>query len=155
MAVRLVRKADRKANKDWTVRQHTDSRGRSRGKGDHMMWAVCDAVGEELARVADDPPGRHVLARDPQLRGGLRGPPRERMDGPVISYRVVVSREDPWWTAVAYGEGLPPQGAATETRTIADLEDKIRDLIVLRTDPDLHMPYQEAVKNFDLDWDYP
>jgi hypothetical protein len=41
---------------------------------------------------------------------------------------VVVSREDPWWTAVAYGEGLPPHGAATETRTIADLEDKIREM---------------------------
>lgn len=76
------------------------------------------------------------------------------MDGPVTSFRVVVSREDPWWTAVAYGEGLPPHGAATETRTIADLEEKIRDLIVLRTDADLRMPYEEAVRNFDLDWSY-
>jgi hypothetical protein len=76
------------------------------------------------------------------------------MDGPVTSYRVVVSREDPWWTAVAYGEGLPPHGAATETRTIAGLEDKIRDLIVLRTDADLRMPYEEAARSFDLDWSY-
>jgi hypothetical protein len=76
------------------------------------------------------------------------------MDGPVTSYRVVVSREDPWWTAVAYGEGLPPHGAATETRTIADLDDKIRDLIVLRTDADLAMPYDEAVRSFDLDYAY-
>jgi hypothetical protein len=76
------------------------------------------------------------------------------MDGPVTSYRVVVSREDPWWTAVAYGEGLPPHGAATETRTIADLDDKIRDLIVLRTDADLRMPYDEAAHSFELDYTY-
>lgn len=76
------------------------------------------------------------------------------MDGPVTMYRVVVSREDPWWTAVAHGSGLPPHGAATETRTIADLEDKIRDLIVLRTDADLHMPYDEAVRSFDLEYTY-
>ena len=76
------------------------------------------------------------------------------MDGPVTTYRVVVSREDPWWTAVAHGPGLPPHGAATETRTIADLEDKIRDLIVLRTDADLHMPYDEAVRSFELDYSY-
>ena len=76
------------------------------------------------------------------------------MDGPVTSYRVVVSRENPWWTAVAYGEGLPPHGAATETRTIADLDAKIRDLIVLRTDADLRMPYGEAVRSFELDYTY-
>jgi hypothetical protein len=76
------------------------------------------------------------------------------VDGPVTTYRVVVSREDPWWVAVAYGEGLPPHGAATETRTISDLEEKLRDLIVLRTDADLHMPYDLAVKDFDLDWTY-
>jgi hypothetical protein len=76
------------------------------------------------------------------------------MDGPVTTYRVVVSREDPWWVAVAYGDGLPEHGAATETRTIASLEDKIRDLIVLRTDADLHMPYDEAVRSFDVKWDF-
>jgi hypothetical protein len=76
------------------------------------------------------------------------------MDGPVTTYRVVVSREDPWWTAVAQGPGLPPHGAATETRTIADLDDKIRDLIVLRTDADLHMPYDKAVRSFELDYNY-
>lgn len=72
----------------------------------------------------------------------------------MTTYRVVVWREDPWWVAVAYGEGLPPHGAATETRTISDLEEKLRDLIVLRTDADLHMPYDMAVKHFDLDWTY-
>jgi hypothetical protein len=76
------------------------------------------------------------------------------MDEPVTTYRVLVSREDPWWTAVAYGEGLPAHGAATETRTVADLEHKIRDLIVLRTDADLHMPYEEAARSFSLEWDY-
>ena len=76
------------------------------------------------------------------------------MDGPVTTYRVVVSREDPWWTAVAYGEGLPPHGAATETRTIADLEDKIREIIVLRTDADLSLPYEKAAQSFDLNWSY-
>lgn len=72
----------------------------------------------------------------------------------MATYRVVVSREDPWWVAVAYGEGLPPHGTATETRTISDLEEKIRDLIVLRTDADLNMPYDLAVQAVDLDWTY-
>jgi len=76
------------------------------------------------------------------------------MDGPVTTYRVVLSREDPWWTAVAYGDDLPPHGAATETRTISDLEDKIRDQIVLRTDADLHMPYDKAASSFEIMWDY-
>jgi hypothetical protein len=72
----------------------------------------------------------------------------------VTTYRVLVSREEPWWTAVAYGEDLPAHRAATETRTIADLENKIRDLIVLRTGADLRMPYEEAARSFDLEWDY-
>jgi hypothetical protein len=76
------------------------------------------------------------------------------MDGPVTTYRVVVSREAPWWTAVAYGDGLPAHGAATETRTIADLEEKLRDLIVLRTDADLDQPYEKAAGSFDLNWHY-
>jgi hypothetical protein len=70
------------------------------------------------------------------------------------TYRVVVSREDPWWVAVAYGEGLPTHGAATETRTIADLEDTVRDLIVVRTDADLRVPYEYAARTFDLAWEY-
>ena len=47
-AERLLRKAARKADKTWAVRQITGSR--SRGKGDHMMWGVYDAGGSELAR---------------------------------------------------------------------------------------------------------
>jgi hypothetical protein len=76
------------------------------------------------------------------------------MDGPMTAYRVVVSREDPWWVATAYGDGLPEHGAVTESRTIAGLEDEIRDLIVLRTDADLRMPYKQAAHSFGLDWEY-
>jgi hypothetical protein len=72
----------------------------------------------------------------------------------VCAYRVVVSREEPWWVAVAHGEGLPAHGAATETRTISDLEDKVRDLIVLRTGADLRMPYEDAARDVDLEWSY-
>ncbi len=76
------------------------------------------------------------------------------MDGPVSTYRVVVSREDPWWVAVAHGDGLPAHGAATETRTISDLEDNVRDLIVLRTNADLHMSYERAAELIDVQWSY-
>lgn len=72
----------------------------------------------------------------------------------MCAYRVVVSREEPWWVAVAHGDGLPAHGAATETRTIADLEEKVRDLIVLRTNADLRMPYEAAAKGLDLSWSY-
>jgi hypothetical protein len=77
------------------------------------------------------------------------------MDGvKVAAYRVVVSREDPWWVAISYGAGLPDHGAATETRTISDLEDKVRDLIVLRTGADLRKPYEVAIRGLDLEWSY-
>jgi hypothetical protein len=77
------------------------------------------------------------------------------MDGvSVAAYRVVVSREDPWWIAVSCGAGLPDHGAATETRTISDLEDKVRDLIVLRTGADLRKPYEAAARALDLEWFY-
>lgn len=72
----------------------------------------------------------------------------------MCAYRVVVSREEPWWVAVTHGEGLPAHGAATETRTIGDLEDKVRDLIVLRTGADLRMPYEDAARGVDLEWSY-
>lgn len=49
-AVRLLRKAARNTNKTWTVHEVTDKRGRKRGKGSHVMWAVYDADGIELAR---------------------------------------------------------------------------------------------------------
>jgi hypothetical protein len=72
----------------------------------------------------------------------------------VCAYRVVVSREEPWWVAVAHGEGLPDHGAATETRTIADLEEKVRDLIVLRTGADLRTSYEAAAEDIELEWSY-
>jgi hypothetical protein len=49
-AVKLLRKAARAANRSWTVSEITDQRGRRRGKGSHVMWAVYDADGTELAR---------------------------------------------------------------------------------------------------------
>jgi hypothetical protein len=49
-AVRLLRKAARAKDKTWTVSEVTSDRGRKRGKGSHVMWAVYDAVGTELAR---------------------------------------------------------------------------------------------------------
>jgi hypothetical protein len=49
-AVRLLRKAARAKDKTWTVSEVTSDRGRKRGKGSHVMWAVYDAAGTELAR---------------------------------------------------------------------------------------------------------
>jgi hypothetical protein len=49
-AVRLLRKAARAKDRTWTVGAVTSGRGRKRGKGSHVMWAVYDAVGTELAR---------------------------------------------------------------------------------------------------------
>jgi hypothetical protein len=69
-------------------------------------------------------------------------------------YRVVVSREEPWWFAVAHGEGLPWHAAATESRTITGLENEIRDLIVLCTDAGRRMPHPQAALSFGPNWDY-
>lgn len=49
-AVRLLRKAIRKTDRTWRVKKITNPRGRTRGKGSHVMWAVYDANGNELAR---------------------------------------------------------------------------------------------------------
>jgi len=49
-AISLLRKTARRKDKSWEVRQITGSRGRSRGKGDHVMWGVFDSDGKELAR---------------------------------------------------------------------------------------------------------
>jgi hypothetical protein len=51
-AVKLLRKAARAANRSWTVSEITDKRGRRRGKGSHVMWAVYAADGTELGRGA-------------------------------------------------------------------------------------------------------
>ena len=64
------------------------------------------------------------------------------MDGPMTSYMVTVSREEPGWVAVV--GGLP--GGATEARRLNQLETEVRDLIAGLTDSS-----EDAV---DLDWKY-
>ncbi|HUZ38374.1 MAG TPA: hypothetical protein VMV17_18780 [Streptosporangiaceae bacterium] len=56
------------------------------------------------------------------------------------TYRATISREDPWWVATVEGVG------ATEAKKIAELEDMVRDLIVVMRDLDK--------PDFDLTWDY-
>jgi hypothetical protein len=56
------------------------------------------------------------------------------------TYRVTISREEPWWVAVVDDVG------ATEAKKIAELEDMVRDLIVAMRDLD--------EPDFDLTWDY-
>ena len=65
------------------------------------------------------------------------------MDGTVSrnGYHATISREDPWWVAEVEGIG------ATEAKKIADLEDMVRDLIVVMQDLD-------SPDSFDLEWDY-
>jgi hypothetical protein len=48
--VRMLRRAVWDASSAWSVAQLTGPRGRSRGKGSHVMWGVLDAEGNELAR---------------------------------------------------------------------------------------------------------
>lgn len=74
------------------------------------MWGVYDANGKELARGSlTSHPGDMSWIVTRSFEADFVDL-REKMDGPVTSYQVVVSREDPWWTAVAYGEGLPARG---------------------------------------------
>jgi hypothetical protein len=63
-------------------------------------------------------------------------------DGPMTrdTYRVTLSREDPWWVAVVDDVG------ATEAKKVAELEDMVRDLIMVMGDLD--------TPDFDLVWDY-
>ena len=56
------------------------------------------------------------------------------------TYRVTVSREDPWWVATVDGVG------ATEAKKVAELEDNVRDLIMVMRDLDL--------PDFHVIWDY-
>ncbi|HEY4850635.1 MAG TPA: hypothetical protein VII22_07550 [Streptosporangiaceae bacterium] len=56
------------------------------------------------------------------------------------TYQVTISREDPWWVALVEGVG------ATEAKKVAELEDMVRDLIMVMRD--LDQP------DFDLVWDY-
>jgi hypothetical protein len=56
------------------------------------------------------------------------------------TYRVTISREEPWWVAVVDDVG------ATEAKKIAEIEDMVRDLIIVMRDLD--------APDFDLVWDY-
>jgi hypothetical protein len=56
------------------------------------------------------------------------------------TYRVTISREEPWWVAAVDGIG------ATEAKKIAEIEDMVRDLIMVMRDLD--------GPDFDLVWDY-
>jgi hypothetical protein len=56
------------------------------------------------------------------------------------TYRATVTREDPWWVAVVQGVG------ATESKRIAELEDMVRDLIVVMRDLD--------TPDFNVIWEY-
>ena len=58
------------------------------------------------------------------------------------TYRATISREDPWWVAVVDGVG------ATESKTIADLEDMISDLIIVMRD--LDRPDFNVIYDYDL-----
>jgi hypothetical protein len=49
-AIRLLRKAVRKSGSRWTVERITDRRGKTRGKGSHVMWGVFDVDGTEVSR---------------------------------------------------------------------------------------------------------
>jgi hypothetical protein len=64
------------------------------------------------------------------------------MDGPMNreTYRVTISREEPWWVAAVDGIG------ATEAKKIAEIESMVRDLITVMRDLD--------GPDFDLVWDY-
>ena len=64
------------------------------------------------------------------------------MAGQVITYQVRVTRDGRFWVGVV--DGLP--GGATETRTVADLEAEVRDLIAGLTDAD------PDSFELDLDW---
>ena len=56
------------------------------------------------------------------------------------SYRVTISREDPWWVAAVKSVGSTP------AKKVAELEDMVRDLIMVMRDLD--------TPDFDLVWDY-
>lgn len=56
------------------------------------------------------------------------------------TYQVTISREDPWWVAVVDDVG------ATEATKVAELEDMVRDLVVVMRDLDN--------PDFDLLWHY-
>jgi hypothetical protein len=74
----------------------------------------------------------------------------------VDLYKVRVIPENDWWAADITGPRLELSGGgtATEATVFSALEDEVRDIIVLMTNRDADMPYEDAVKDFDLDWDF-
>lgn len=56
------------------------------------------------------------------------------------TYRVTISREDPWWVAVVDGVG------ATEAKKVSELKGMVHDLVVVMQDLD--------EPDFELTWDY-
>lgn len=68
----------------------------------------------------------------------------------------VIRENDGWWAADITGPRLDLSGGhcATESRSFAALEEEARDIIALMTDRDTEMPYGEAVKDFDIAWDF-
>ena len=70
-------------------------------------------------------------------------------------YSVKLGRDGDWWTALAVGPRLEPTGhAASETRSIAALEEDVRNTIAVLTDRDLDMPHEKSINDFDIQWDY-
>ena len=74
----------------------------------------------------------------------------------VDVYKVRLIPEHDWWAADITGPRLDLSGGgtATESATFSGLEDEVRDIIVLMTNRDADMPYEVAVRDFDLDWDF-
>lgn len=72
--------------------------------------------------------------------------------GDVYNARII--REDDWWAAEITGPNLGVAGTvATESRSIASLEDEVRDIIAIMTDRDRELPYDAATHDFDVIWD--
>lgn len=71
-------------------------------------------------------------------------------------YKVTVIPEDDWYAAEIVGPRLQLSNGstATEAQSFAALEDEVRDIIVLMTDRESDMPYDEAVRDFNLEWDF-
>lgn len=74
----------------------------------------------------------------------------------VDVYKVRVIPEDGGWAADITGPRLELSGGgtATDANSFSGLEAEVRDIIVLMTSRDTDLPYDDAVQDFDLDWDF-
>lgn len=59
-------------------------------------------------------------------------------------------RENNLWVAKVAGPGII--NAATDALTEEELAEAVPDLIVLYTDRDKRMPYEQAIEDFDIIW---